>query len=358
MKLFLTIIVLTISGIVFTSAHGIDGSSTETTLCEPIDAISIPRELQVAQMDPWAPLDSISRSDDPTIPPQLRVREYADAFDVLAPADDTVDPSFEETRRQGVIMGSGHFRCAILMYHGFHDPPRTIYEISTYDFEQQCRFLSESGVDVIPLATLIDALTTKEYSMVPDRCVVITVDDGYHNFYTGARPILKKYSFPATMNVYTDFIGAGKGALSWDEIREMIGEGWLEIEDHSLSHPNLNRSKGRFPSYGDWLHREIVSSRIIIENHTGQPVKAFTYPYGTYNSSADSIVRNGGFDAALTVHPGPVTPETDPYVLPRYGIYRDCSLSKFARFVQGGQADPDELKLYMNDADSETMPAQ
>ncbi len=324
--------------------------STAATPLEPYDAISLPRELKVRLLDPWAPLEAISTPDEPRIPPQMRVRDYADAFDVLAPPDDSADPRFEEAEKTGDIRGSGHFRCAILMYHGFHDPPRTLYEISSYDFAEQCKFLADSGIEVIPLSTLVDALTTKQYSMVPDRCVVIVVDDGYRNFYTVARPILKEHNFPATISIYTTFIGSGGGALSWQEIQEMIGEGWLEVASHSLTHPNLAKSSGRYPSYGEWLSREIVGSGNIIQNHLNVPVKAFCYPYGTYNSSADAVVRHSSYEAALTVHPGPTDRDTDPFLLPRYGIYRSCSISKFARFVQGGSVDAEYLQFVSDDA--------
>jgi hypothetical protein len=316
---------------------------------EPYDALSLPRELKVRLMDPWATIDALSTTDEPKIPAQMRVQDYADAFDVLAPPDDSAEPKFEE-QVTGEIRGSGHFRCAILMYHGFHDPPRTIYEISSYDFAQQCRFLADSGVEVIPLSVLVDALTTKQYSMVPDRCVVITVDDGYKNFYTTARPILKEYHFPATICIYTAYINSGGGSLSWDEIKEMLGEGWLEVASHSLTHPNLAKSSGRFPTYSEWLSREIVGSGNIIQNHLNTPVKAFCYPYGTYNSSCDSVVRHSSYEAALTVAPGPTDRDSDPFKLPRYGIYRSCSISKFARFVQGGSVDSEYLQFVSSDA--------
>jgi hypothetical protein len=344
-KRFIPVVVLLLAGWSW-SAEDEGGSKP----LEPYDAISLPRELRVRLMDPWAPLEAISTTNEPKIPPQMRVRDFADAFDVLAPPDDSVDPKFEEERRTGDIRGSGHFRCAVLMYHGFHDPPRTLYEISSYDFAEQCRFLADSGIEVIPLSTLVDALTTRQYSMVPDRCVVITVDDGYQNFYSAARPILKQYGFPATICIYTNFIGGGKIALSWEEIREMSGEGWLEVASHSLTHPNLAKSSGRFPTYSEWLSREIVGSGNIIQNHLNVPVKVFSYPYGTYNSSADAVVRHSSYEGALTVHPGPTDMDTDPFLLPRYGIYRSCTISKFARFVQGGSVDAEYLQFVSDDA--------
>jgi hypothetical protein len=56
---------------------------------------------------------------------------------------------------------------------------------------------------------------------VPDSAVVLTIDDGYEDFYRLAFPILRKYGVPATFYVTTDFVD-GRLWFWWDTVRFML----------------------------------------------------------------------------------------------------------------------------------------
>ena len=68
--------------------------------------------------------------------------------------------------------------------------------------------------------------------------MVITIDDGYRSTYEVAFPVLKRHSFPATVFLYSDFVGAGD-ALTWAQMKEMTQSGLIDIQPHSKSHANL-----------------------------------------------------------------------------------------------------------------------
>lgn len=51
---------------------------------------------------------------------------------------------------------------------------------------------------------------------LPPNSVIITVDDGYQDFYTVAFPVLKKYAVPATISLTVDFID--KGIWLWHDL--------------------------------------------------------------------------------------------------------------------------------------------
>lgn len=72
--------------------------------------------------------------------------------------------------------------------------------------------------------------------------MVITIDDGYESVYNIADPILRKYGFTATLFIYTDFVGVARGAITWDQLREMKGDGF-EVGSHTLSHCDLTKKK-------------------------------------------------------------------------------------------------------------------
>src|SRR5690554_865494 len=90
----------------------------------------------------------------------------------------------------------------ILMYHRFSNPPVKDWASPKY-FEQQVRHIKEN-YNSFSLAGLMQY--KREHGHMPRHAVVITVDDGYRDFYHYAYPILKKYQVPATLFVTTDFV--------------------------------------------------------------------------------------------------------------------------------------------------------
>jgi peptidoglycan/xylan/chitin deacetylase (PgdA/CDA1 family) len=80
-------------------------------------------------------------------------------------------------------------------------------------------YLAQNGYRVITMKQLERFLEGKE--PLPKKTVVITIDDGYRATYQVAFPILKKYGFPATVYLYSDFVGAAD-AMTWAQMQEMV----------------------------------------------------------------------------------------------------------------------------------------
>src|SRR5438552_18335492 len=78
---------------------------------------------------------------------------------------------------------------------------------------------------------------------LPKRAVVITFDDGYRAFREYAYPVLKELGFPATLFVYTDYVGAGRNALSWEDPKSLAAEGF-DVQAHPKTHADLLRPPG------------------------------------------------------------------------------------------------------------------
>jgi hypothetical protein len=108
--------------------------------------------------------------------------------------------------------------------------------ISGAAFAQQLDWLARNDYHVIPLAQLGAFLEGRQ--ALPKRSVVITIDDGYESVHRVALPILRKYGFPATLFVYTDFIGAAD-ALSWPQLQDLVSSGLVDVQAHSKSHHNM-----------------------------------------------------------------------------------------------------------------------
>ena len=77
---------------------------------------------------------------------------------------------------------------------------------------------------------------------IPDRLVVLTVDDGTKSDIAFVAPLIKRYGFGASFYV-TEGLRAIKredDALTWDEIRKLNDEGF-EIGNHTETHADLTK---------------------------------------------------------------------------------------------------------------------
>jgi len=105
-------------------------------------------------------------------------------------------------------------RALILTYHRF----RRVDErdaISSEAFEAQLEYLA-ARYHFVPLSLISDHLARGLDP--PARSVAITIDDGYHDAYNIAFPLLRRYRIPATIFVVTDFIDR-KAWLWTDKLR-------------------------------------------------------------------------------------------------------------------------------------------
>ncbi len=112
----------------------------------------------------------------------------------------------------------------ILLYHHFGEDPRFV---SPSGFERHLRFL-KGHCNVIHLTQLIAAL--RGTGRMPPNSVVLTVDDGYVDFYRVAFPLLCRYEMPCTFFVTTNFV-EGRTWLWPDKLAWILA--------HAKRFPNL-----------------------------------------------------------------------------------------------------------------------
>ncbi len=90
----------------------------------------------------------------------------------------------------------------------------------------------------------------------------------------------------------------------------------VDVGAHTVTHPILKRLEE------DRARRELADSKRYLEDLTGEPVTLFAYPNGRpgedYTETHAEQARELGFRAALSTCPGPASPESDPYQLPRF----------------------------------------
>ncbi len=117
----------------------------------------------------------------------------------------------------------------ILMYHRFSENPQPGF-VHREAFEKQIEYL-KSSFNVVTLDNLVKIY--RQQGSFPANTIVITVDDGYSDFYEIAFPILKKYNVPATFFVTTRFID-GDFWLWPDRVRYIL-EHSSEIDLREIS---------------------------------------------------------------------------------------------------------------------------
>ena len=229
----------------------------------------------------------------------------------------------------------------ILMYHSVaQEPPAATRRLSVTPgaFEEHVAYLANSGYTGLTFSDLADAFRTG--ATLPQRPVVLTFDDGYADFASEAWPVLRRYSFPATVFVTTGWVAnAGTDAagapldhmLNWAQVCELSAAG-IEMAAHSHSHPQLDQLSDAA------LREELGRSRALLEDATGAPVRSLAYPFGYSSTRVRLAARSAGYRCAASVRNLRATPSEDLFTLPRLTIRRSTDPATFAAIVTGTDA--------------------
>jgi len=240
------------------------------------------------------------------------------------------------------VFANGYQTVPILCYHRFGTKTSKL-NVTPAAFEQQMEWLARNGYTVVTLARLARFLDGKE--ALPAKSVAITIDDGYRSSYEIAYPILRKYGFPATVFLYTDFVGASD-AMSWAQMKDMTSSGLVTIQPHSKSHANLTQ---RLPNetdarYRDRIRREVDTPVTVIKERLSAPSFTFAYPYGDVNEYVVDLLVKDSVGQGVTVTPGGNPFYAYPYMLRRTMIFGNDDLdafkAKLVTFVRTGARTP------------------
>lgn len=232
----------------------------------------------------------------------------------------------------------------ILTYHNFTTAEGESYKINITNFEKQMDYLAVHNYSVLALSELLDGLRVGQLPLNP---VVITIDDGFKSTFTLAYPVLKKYNFPATLFLYTDFIEKNSNSLTWEEIKEMT-KNKIEIGSHTLSHCNLIKYKEneKYEYYLDRIKKEIILSKDILESKIGGKVIFFAYPYGVYSPIIKDIAIQAGYEGILNANSMSNNLNTDPFSLNRQIISGKSPLNSFTQILNQRPFDASKIFPY------------
>ena len=225
------------------------------------------------------------------------------------------------------VVAAGYQTVPILCYHRF-GTRATKLNVTPQAFEQQMEFLARNGYTVITFERLQRFLAGKE--AIPAKSVVVTIDDGYRSTFEIAYPILKKFGFPATVFLYTDFVGASD-AMTWAQMKDMTASNLITIQPHSKSHANLTlRLPGENDArYRERIRREVLSPLGVIKERLGEATFTYAYPYGDVNEYVVDLLVKDNIAQGVTVTPGGNPFYAYPYMLRRSMIFGNEDLDTF-----------------------------
>ncbi len=202
--------------------------------------------------------------------------------------------------------------------------------VSSERFAEQMDYLARAGYRCVSLREALPIILGQGGEN--NKIAALTFDDGYDNFYQHAYPILSRHNFVATVFVVTREVGGASRwdggcqtpLMSWSQIKEISRHG-IEIASHTISHPRLTR----VPL--DEARRELLHSRLELEEKLGVAATSFAYPYGDHNALAQSLAAEAGYRLACSIRRGNLHARRDQFRLKRVPVDEFTSLKRFQR---------------------------
>lgn len=172
------------------------------------------------------------------------------------------------------------------------------------------------------------------------RPIALAFDDGCRDFGQNAWPLLRRYSFNATIFLVAGRVGqtadwpeaAGAPLLSWAEVGDLAGQG-VEVAVHGLNHRAMDELDTAV------LAVELHAARQMVQDQVGVAAVGLAYPYGRYTPMVQQVAGEAGFNWAVTARGGRNHPATDRFALRRTLVCgQDGRGWRFARNVRTGYA--------------------
>ena len=214
----------------------------------------------------------------------------------------------------------------VIMYHEFVTPEDFVdtalefdeYAIWLEEFEADLIYLRDNGYTTITCQDLLDYL--KGAGTLPDKPILLTIDDGKLGVYKNACPLLRRYGMTASLAVIGERIDEADSApeerassaapyCTWEEIGEMAASGAMEIISHTYQRHRYAHSSGHqganiLPgetedAFYQAAYRDLQELDRRLTASTGRGATALAYPYSIRSAAADRVWRSAGYQLLL-----------------------------------------------------------
>jgi peptidoglycan/xylan/chitin deacetylase (PgdA/CDA1 family) len=158
--------------------------------------------------------------------------------------------------------------------------------------------------------------------------VIITVDDGGIGNFKYILPLLEKYGLKGIFFIPTAYISKSDATrpnyMNRSQIRDIHLSGHI-IGSHSHSHP---RNISLMPP--EKVNEEWTTSKLILEEITGETVTTCSIPGGFYNPKHLAILKTAGYDKIFNS-------------TPKYGLINSSGVQIVGRFSIENDTKPSDI---------------
>jgi peptidoglycan/xylan/chitin deacetylase (PgdA/CDA1 family) len=223
----------------------------------------------------------------------------------------------------------------ILAYHGVRVDKTDRYAVAPALLREHLTVLVESGYTSV---SLLEGMHALRAGTLPERSVVVTVDDGYADFASAALDVFNDFDIKGSVFVPTAHIGAEDAWMArWNAIRfplmshaqiaDVAAAGW-DVGVHSASHIELDRANNAA------LQTEIGDAKHALEDALRRDVSTFAYPFGYANAKVRRAVKAAGYELGCSVSNRSASPRDEMFEVPRFEIRSDMSGADVLSLIQ------------------------
>ena len=211
----------------------------------------------------------------------------------------------------------------VLMYHHFAEecPDGTV--VTPERFREQMTALRDAGYHTVTTAQVVAYV--REGAPLPEKPVLITMDDGYTSNLTVAAPILEELGMCATVFVIGIFEGRAydpntgwpitpMSHFSYPEALPWVEKGVIDLQSHSFNlHPlasdTFHGRKGMLRMKGEsgedyrqaLLDDDALARQQREEDGIAAGLNALAFPFGYYDMELDGVLKEAGYAATFTI---------------------------------------------------------
>ena len=256
-------------------------------------------------------------------------------------------------------------RLPILMYHSVSEA-QDDFSVTPEVFESNLRTITDYGYTPVSFQQVIDYVYNG--SVLPDRPILITFDDGYTNNYTYAFPILKKFGYPATIftigssvgkSYYKDTAFSMNPHFNYNQAREMNLSRLISVQCHTYdmhqwpdfeSGEVIRQNILRLPdeslsNYVRVLQNDFSVFKKTVEGQIGHTVNVVAYPSGRYDAVTETVLRSMGVKATVATSIGTnYVEKNNPeslYALNRYNMNSTVTNEVLSKWLRKDAAEID-----------------
>ncbi|MBL4933411.1 polysaccharide deacetylase family protein [Clostridium paridis] len=212
----------------------------------------------------------------------------------------------------------------VLCYHAFGDDKSDLF-VTAAKFKEQLEYLKNNGYFTLTIDEFSDYILNKK--PVPEKSVLITIDDGYLNNYQIAYPILKELGMNATIFIITSGVGDNGYYMTSAQLVEMSQNG-IDIGSHTTNHQELDKL-----SYAEQL-KIAKDSKADLEKIIGKPINTFCYPFGKYNQDTKKAAKDAGYSLSFNLGGGTADLNDNPENIDRVAVLGKYDMNKFVSLLK------------------------